>query len=96
MNAELQPVVGSVREGYLLHYDPARALQEPDQDLALLLGDQCYATGLLRLAERGDLPNIRLLAGLIADGAKAHAAGDPAAAEALWEPVLAALEHPPT
>ncbi len=88
MSAELQTVVASVREGYLLHYDPTRTRQEPDQDLALLTGDQCYATGLLELAEQGDLHNIGVLARLIAGGAQAHAGGDIESAEALWKPFL--------
>lgn len=90
MTDALRPVVDAVRDGYRLHYDHDRIVQEGDQDLALLTGDASYATGLVELARRGDLHNIGVLAGLIAGSARAHGAGDRTAADALWEPVLAA------
>lgn len=95
MTDDLRSVIGAVREGYLLHYDQERIVQEGDQDLALLTGDASYAAGLVELAGRGDLRNIGLLAGLIAGSARAHAAGDRAAADALWGPVLAVSETSP-
>ena len=63
-----------------------RAGRAPDDpDLALLAGDRLYALGLERLAALGDLDAVAELADVIALCAQAHAEGDPARAEAIWE-----------
>jgi hypothetical protein len=77
--------VAAIREGHDVHYAGAGAVVAPaDPDLGLLAGDALYALGLERLAERGDLPAIRLLADVIADCARAHAEGRPGDADAAW------------
>lgn len=78
-------VVEAVREGHELHYATGRVLAPGDRDLALLAGDRLYAMGLARLAELGDLASIRVLSGVIAGCAAAHAREDAELAEAIWE-----------
>ncbi len=78
-------LVEAIREGYLQHYGAGRVLQPEDPDLALLAGDRLYALGLERLAELGDLQAVAELADVIALCAQAHAEGDEARAEAIWE-----------
>lgn len=81
---EYELLVELIREGYLLHYGSSRALLCEDPDLELLAGDQLYALGLIRLAGLGDLDAVSELADVISLTAQAHAAGDPALAEAVW------------
>lgn len=83
--ADLALVVEAVREGYLLHHGEARVIDGSDRDLALLAGDRLYAAGLEILARAGDLASVRALADVIALSAGAHAAGDEALADAVWE-----------
>jgi hypothetical protein len=83
--AGYEELVEAIYEGYLQHYGEGRVLRPGDPDLALLAGDRLYALGMARLAERGDLEAIDVLAGVISRAAQAHAEGDPAAAEAAWE-----------
>ena len=45
-------LVEAIREGYLLHYETPRLVQDADPDLRLLAGDYLYALGLERLAAR--------------------------------------------
>jgi len=78
-------LVEAVREGYLLHYGDARVVRTDDRDLALLAGDRLYALGLERLAQLGDLEAVAELADVIALCAQAHAHGDQALADAVWE-----------
>lgn len=73
-----------VLEGHRLHYGTPRVLAPGDPELALLLGDRLYAEGLALLTELGDLDAIAELADVIALCAQAHAAGDPALADAAW------------
>lgn len=80
-----------VREGYLLHYGEARWYSVEDRDLALLAGDRMYAAGLDVLAEAGDNEAVGLLARLIAGCAEAHATGESAHADNLWQSTLAML-----
>ena len=61
-----------------------RVVSTPDRDLGLLAGDRLYALGLARLAERGDIRAVEILADLISGCAQAHAEGDPARAERAW------------
>ena len=77
-------VLEAVHEGYLMHYGAPNGFGGMDEDLALLAGDSLYALGLARLAEKGDLEAVAMLADLISDCAKAHAEGQPQAAEDLW------------
>jgi hypothetical protein len=77
-------LVEAIREGYLQHYGEGRVVQPADPDLALLAGDRLYAFGLERLAAVGDLAAVAELADVIALCAQAHAEGDPARAEAIW------------
>ncbi|MDA0170748.1 ATP-binding protein [Solirubrobacter taibaiensis] len=78
-------LVEAIREGYLQHYAEGRVVQPEDPDLALLAGDRLYALGLERLAAIGDLEAVAELADVIALCAQAHAEGDHARAEAVWE-----------
>jgi hypothetical protein len=78
-------LVEAIREGYLLHYAAGRVVRPDDPDLALLAGDRLYALGLERLAALGDLDAVAELADVIALCAQAHAEGDPARAQAIWE-----------
>ncbi len=78
-------VVEAVREGYLLHYGEPRLLAGHDADFALLAGDYLYALGLDRLAALGDERAVGILSELIANCARLHAEGEPAAIPALWE-----------
>lgn len=80
-----------VREGYLLHYGTPRWYAIDDADLALLVGDRMYASGLAVLAEDGDNEAVSLLAQLIAGCAEAHAVGESARADDLWKSTLAML-----
>jgi hypothetical protein len=81
-------LVEAIREGYLLHYETPRLIEDADPDLRLLAGDYLYALGLERLAARGDLDAVRELADLISLSAQIHAEdGDPSpdrTAGALW------------
>lgn len=88
---EVQLAVSAVREGHELHYGQPRALLIAEPDLALLAGDRLYALGLERLAAVGDLAAIAELADIISLVAQAHAAADPALAEAVWQAGSAAI-----
>ena len=77
-------LVEAIREGYLAHYGQGRVLRSPDADLELLAGDHLYALGLDRLAELGDLESVKILAGVIARCAQAHAEGRPQEAATAW------------
>jgi hypothetical protein len=84
-------LVEAIREGYLAHYGEGRVLRSPDADLELLGGDHLYALGLDRLAELGDLESVKILAGVIARCAQAHAEGVPAEADEAWRSGAAAV-----
>ncbi len=88
-------LVEAIREGYLQHYGRGRVVQPDDPDLALLAGDRLYALGLARLAELGDLAAVAELADVISLAAQAHAEGDPARADAVWEAAAAAVRSGP-
>ncbi len=83
--AQYELLLEMIREGSLLHYGTPRVVQPADPDLALLLGDQLYALGLVRLAALGDLDAVGELGDTISLLAQAQAAGDPELAEAVWE-----------
>jgi len=88
-------LVEAIREGYLQHYACGRVVQPEDPDLALLAGDRLYALGLERLAAIGDLDAVAELADVIALCAQAHAEGDPARADAVWNAGAAAVAGGP-
>jgi hypothetical protein len=81
-------LVEAIREGYLLHYESPRLIQDADSDLRLLAGDYLYALGLERLAARGDMEAVGELADLISLAAQIHADTETGApddrARALW------------
>jgi hypothetical protein len=58
-----------ILEGFLLHHGEPRHLRPPERGRRVLAGDYCYAQGLVRVAEGGDLFVIEALAELIAVGA---------------------------
>lgn len=88
-------LVEAIREGYLQHYATGRVVRPKDPDLALLAGDRLYALGLERLAAIGDLEAVAELADVIALCAQAHAEGDPARADAIWDAGAAAVAGGP-
>jgi hypothetical protein len=88
-------LVEAIREGYLQHYGAGRVVRPDDPDLALLAGDRLYALGLERLAAIGDLEAVAELADVIALCAQAHAEGDPARADAVWDAGAAAVAGGP-
>ncbi len=59
--------VEAIREGWLLHRTASRLAAEASPDLALLIGDWCYAAGLCDIADHGSLDDVAELAGLVAD-----------------------------
>ena len=83
--AEYELLLEMIFEGSLLHYGAARVVQTDDPDLALLLGDQLYALGLVRLAALGDLEAVDVLADVISSLAQAHAEGNTDRASAVWD-----------
>jgi hypothetical protein len=66
-------VIADITDGARLHYENAAS---SDPDLDLLLGDQSYASGLLKLAALGDVEETARLADLISRVAQAYAEGD--------------------
>jgi hypothetical protein len=85
LETEYELLLEMILEGSRLHYGAPRFVRTDDRDLALLLGDQLYALGLSRLAALGDLAAVTELADVISLVAQAHAASDPALADAVWE-----------
>ena len=79
--AEYEHLLGDIAEGVRLHYDD----HGEDPDLALLQGDLLYARGLSTLAELGDVEATAELADVISLIAQAHAGGDRALADAIWQ-----------
>lgn len=59
--------VEAIREGWLLHRRASRLAADASPDLALLIGDWCYAAGLCEIADHGSLDDIAQLAKLVAD-----------------------------
>jgi hypothetical protein len=59
--------VEAIREGWLLHRGAARVAAAAAPDLALLIGDWCYAEGLCSIADHGSLDDVAALAALVAD-----------------------------
>ena len=88
--AEYELLLEMILEGSRLHYATVPPPAD-DQDLALLLGDQLYALGLVRLATLADLEAVAELADVISLVAQAHAAADGELAEAAWRAGAAAI-----
>jgi hypothetical protein len=86
---DLAFVLEAVYEGHLLHHGDPRAFDGMDEDLRLLAGDELYALGLSRLAEKGDLEAVAELAELISLCAWGRSEGLP---EELVETLWAATE----
>jgi hypothetical protein len=82
---EYELLLEMILEGSLLHYGSPRVVSTSDRDLALLLGDQLYALGLARLAALGDLDAVAVLADVTSQLAQAHAEGDEARVEQIWD-----------
>jgi hypothetical protein len=59
--------VEAIREGWLLHRSASRLAADASPDLALLMGDWCYAAGLCEIADHGSLDDVAALAALVAD-----------------------------
>lgn len=59
--------VEAIREGWLLHRDASRVVDGASPDLALLMGDWCYAAGLCTITDHGTLDDVAQLARLVAD-----------------------------
>ena len=57
----------AIREGWLLHRTASRLAADASPDLALLIGDWCYAAGLCDVADHGTLDDVANLAALVAD-----------------------------
>ena len=83
--ADYELLLEMILEGSRLHYGKPRVVLTGDPELALLLGDQLYALGLLRLAALGDLDAVAVLADVISLVAQAQAADNPDLADAVWE-----------
>jgi hypothetical protein len=80
-----------ILEGFLLHHGRPRHLSPSEPGREVLAGDYCYAHGLVRVAEAGDLFVIEALADLIALGAGLVASGGRDALAALWRATTAAI-----
>jgi hypothetical protein len=83
--AEYELLVEAIYEGYLLHYGAPRVVRPAEADLGLLAGDRLYAIGLSRLVALEDAAAVAELADTITLGALAHAQGEQALADAVWE-----------
>lgn len=80
-----------ILEGFLLHHGTARHLRPAGPGREVLAGDYCYANGLVRIAEAGDLFVVEALADLIALGAGIVASGPREALAPLWRATAAAI-----
>lgn len=84
--------VEAIREGWLLHRGQSRVAAAAGADLALLVGDWCYATGLCSIADHGTLDDVATLAELVADVSAAGAA-PVVDLEPRWTTAIEALRH---
>jgi hypothetical protein len=83
-----ESMLSDIAAGAALHYEDS---DSPDPDFDLLRGDERYAEGLVKLAALGDLQATRILGDAISAIAQARAAGDVAAARAVWEQAVEAV-----
>lgn len=82
----------SIREGWLLHRGASRMVDGASPDLALLVGDWCYAAGLCTIADHGTLDDVAALSRLVADASvRAHEPVDVVAAR--WDETAEAMRH---
>jgi hypothetical protein len=82
--------VEAIREGWLLHRSASRIAPTATREIAILMGDWCYAEGLCEVTAHGSLDDIEVLAQLVAD---VSARGDEPIEqlEPRWTRALAAL-----
>ena len=81
-----------ILEGFLMHRGRPRVLAPAPRDRALLLGDYCYARGLVRVAAAGDLYAISALSELIATSTGCVADDESARGlAALWRATVGAI-----
>jgi len=80
-----------ILEGFLLHHGSARHLRPSGPGREVLAGDYCYANGLVRITDAGDLFVVEALADLIALGAGVVAAGRRDVLVPLWRATTAAI-----
>ena len=80
-----------ILEGFLLHHGRPRHLTPSAPGREVLAGDYCYAHGLVRITEAGDLFVVEALADLIALGAGLVAADARGALVPLWRGTTAAI-----
>jgi hypothetical protein len=89
MTGDYERLLAEIADGVRLHYEAAG----DDPDLALLEGDQLYASGLARLAALGDLEATGVLANAISSVAQAHAEGDRQRAAVTWREHVEAVHR---
>jgi hypothetical protein len=80
-----------ILEGFLLHHGHPRHLELAERGRQVLAGDYCYAHGLVRVADAGDLFVIEALSDLISLGAGLAAGGRTDALAPLWRATAAAI-----
>jgi hypothetical protein len=80
-----------ILEGFLLHHGRPRQLELAERGRQVLAGDYCYAHGLVRVADAGDLVVIEALSDLISLGAGLAARGRTDALAPLWRATAAAI-----
>lgn len=83
--------VDLILEGFLLHHGEPQKATSPEPDDRLLAGDYCFAAGLVRVAEAGDLGAIEALSRLIAVSSGVVADGHTEILPNLWRTTAAAL-----
>lgn len=83
-----------ILEGFLLHHGSPLHLDLTDVGQRVLAGDYCYAAGLVRVAEPGDLYVISTLAELISTAAGLVARERRDALVPLWLGTSIAVGHP--
>lgn len=83
-----------ILEGFLAHHAAPRDLTPAGGDRHVLAGDFCYAAGLVRVAEAGDVFVIRALAELVALASGLVAEGRRGDVAPLWRAVTACIADP--
>jgi hypothetical protein len=91
--AQYALVLEAIWEGFALHHAAGRLFEEPDGDLAVLLGDHMYALGIERLVALQDIPAVAALADTIALASLAAARGDEGLSAAVWAAAAAAVAN---
>ena len=80
-----------ILEGFLLHHGSPRHVAPAAPGRGVLAGDYCYAHGLVRITQAGDLFVVSALADLIALGAGLVAGGERGGLVPLWRATTAAI-----